>query len=290
MIEKLNMAVGNFVRKIRCLIDDERYVPLQYARKSESDEFALKIEKALERVMQKEKFSYKEGRVLLPPIYTVLISPSDETEWQGLKQKLLESRLRHFVKFRLRSISSDCTHFSGENELYIVTADKLEKGQIEVIHRWPESRPDVEVRVRSALGALSAREKSQNGTGAQATTLVLVDDEEVTRVRSRSMPFLVEVWRHGVLQEVLFARRDEIFVGRGSPSTTVDLPLSGDPEISRLQAILEKRGDSGFKIVVKGKNPVFINEKRVDFDQATTVTESDVIKMGSYSLKLKDVV
>src|SRR5207249_6720097 len=62
---------------------------------------------------------------------------------------------------------------------------------------------------------------------------------EVTRVRARPVElYAVEVWRGGVRQTVVPIGKTEITIGRGSKSTTVDLPIKGDPEVGRIHAVL----------------------------------------------------
>src|SRR5207237_10100936 len=52
--------------------------------------------------------------------------------------------------------------------------------------------------------------------------------------------YSVEIWRGGVRQTVVPVSKPEITIGRGSKSVSVDLPIKGDPEVSRVHAVLTR--------------------------------------------------
>ena len=49
--------------------------------------------------------------------------------------------------------------------------------------------------------------------------------------------YSVEIWRSGVREAVVPIMKNEITIGRGSRSISVDLPIKGDPEVSRVHAV-----------------------------------------------------
>ena len=56
----------------------------------------------------------------------------------------------------------------------------------------------------------------------------------MTHVQKRTAElYRLEIWRGGVRQNVVPIFQNEISIGRGSKSKPVDIPLAGDPEISR---------------------------------------------------------
>jgi FHA domain len=290
---KLKRTIGEAFARIRCAIDDERYLPRQYRTKSESDEFALRIEREIELLMQKERFSYKDGKILLPTSYTVVISAADELAWRGVKRKVLESRLKRFIRDRLRSISSGCTYVFGDDELIMEIGRELKKGEIKVNHRWAEAEMPVDVIVRTISNDRTGPDRTlamvQNLSGD--TTLVRdVVDDEITRVRLPHRRFCLEIWRDGICQNVVPVDRSDLLVGRGSVNKPVDVWLSGDPDISRLHAVLKSRRGVDFEVIANGKNPIFVNEKMLNSGESLPVSSSEIIRIGSYALRLKSAV
>jgi hypothetical protein len=65
------------------------------------------------------------------------------------------------------------------------------------------------------------------------------EGSDITVVRPRVVElYSIELWREGVRQTVVPITKPEITIGRGSKSVEVDLPLKGDPEISRVHCTL----------------------------------------------------
>ena len=61
----------------------------------------------------------------------------------------------------------------------------------------------------------------------------------MTHVKNaRTELYQLEIWRGGVRQTVVPVYQNEISIGRGSKSKPVDIPLAGDPEISRRHVTL----------------------------------------------------
>ena len=65
--------------------------------------------------------------------------------------------------------------------------------------------------------------------------------------------------------------KPEITIGRGSRSITVDLPLKGDPEISRVHATLTREDDGRYWLVSKGRNPTLVAGRELPREQRTEV-------------------
>jgi len=114
------------------------------------------------------------------------------------------------------------------------------------------------------------------------------DAEEMTHVQKRQAPELyrLEIWRGGVRQSVIPIYQNEISIGRGSKSQPVDVPLSGDPEISRrhLNLIFS---DGSFSVVNEGRNPAVINEYELPKGQKFPVSAGVPIAVCSYVLRIQ---
>src|SRR5439155_1214133 len=80
--------------------------------------------------------------------------------------------------------------------------------------------------------------------------------DEITVVRPRVVDlYSIELWREGVRQSVIKITKPEITIGRGSRSVAVDVPLKGDPEISRVHATLTLDDQGRYWLMPKGRNP-----------------------------------
>jgi pSer/pThr/pTyr-binding forkhead associated (FHA) protein len=123
-----------------------------------------------------------------------------------------------------------------------------------------------------------------DATGAQTGQ----SEEDSTVVRPRvSVLFNVEIWRGGVRQSVVPISKPEITIGRGSRSVTVDLPLKGDPEVSRIHAILTRDDDGQFWVTPKGRNLTLLNGQELPRDQRTQVTPDSKIEICSFNLRVQ---
>ena len=57
--------------------------------------------------------------------------------------------------------------------------------------------------------------------------------------------------------------KNEITIGRGSRSISVDLPIKGDPEVSRVHAVFSRDNEGRYWLVAKGRNPTLVNGKEL---------------------------
>jgi predicted component of type VI protein secretion system len=79
----------------------------------------------------------------------------------------------------------------------------------------------------------------------------------------------------------------EISVGRGSRSIAVDLPLKGDPEISRVHATLARDEGGAYWLTPKGRNPTLIGSREIPREERTQVQPDDKIQICSYVLRIQ---
>ncbi|HJU53755.1 MAG TPA: FHA domain-containing protein, partial [Pyrinomonadaceae bacterium] len=90
-----------------------------------------------------------------------------------------------------------------------------------------------------------------------------------------------------VRQTVVPVSKPEITIGRGSRSVSVDLPIKGDPEVSRIHATLERDEGGQFWFTPKGRNPTLINGHEVPREQRTPVSPDNKIEVCSYTLRIQ---
>jgi hypothetical protein len=67
----------------------------------------------------------------------------------------------------------------------------------------------------------------------------------------------------------------------------VDLPLKGDPEISRVHATLIFDDQSRFWITSKGRNPTLVSGKELPREERTLVQPDEKIGICSFTLRIQ---
>jgi len=114
------------------------------------------------------------------------------------------------------------------------------------------------------------------------------EEEEMTRVKTRMTElYKLEIWRGGVRQNVVPIYQNEVVVGRGSKSKPVDIPLSGDVEISRRHLTLATDGLGNFWAVNEGKNPAAIDNYELPAGQRIQLTPGVPLNICSYMLRIQ---
>ena len=113
-------------------------------------------------------------------------------------------------------------------------------------------------------------------------------ESEQTVVRAKAVPlYSVEVWRDGVREAVVPILKNEITIGRGSRSVSVDLPIKGDPEVSRVHATLSRDNEGRFWVVAKGRNPTLVNGRELSRDQASEVFADQKISICNFIIRIQ---
>jgi hypothetical protein len=114
------------------------------------------------------------------------------------------------------------------------------------------------------------------------------DPEEMTHVQKRSNElYRLEIWRGGVRQTVVPIFQNEISIGRGSKSKPVDIPLAGDPEISRRHLTLVADGSGNYWVINEGRNAAMVNNYELPANQKINVATGSPIIVCSYTLRIQ---
>jgi hypothetical protein len=116
------------------------------------------------------------------------------------------------------------------------------------------------------------------------------ETEEATRVQKRGGGgeiYRLEIWRGGVRQNVVPVFQTEISIGRGSRSKPVDIPLVGDPEISRRHLTISTDGMGNFWLLNEGRNAPTVNNYEVPMGQKINLTVGVPIFICSYLLRVQ---
>lgn len=312
------------------LVLEEAARDAQVKPRSKSEEFIVKIARAVEEVMQNEMVPLPQGTTIIPSEYTIFLSEEDDREWQGVKRRGLEQGLYHILAERAKEIAGKKKLETKSFTIELRVDGTLEKENIRVQHSWedsasnktsilsrPKNIPPLAPKVKAAETeppylppqaryTPPGRPTSPNFTEApptapgqqastdppvnihQATPIPAEEAEEMTHVHSRvSEMFKLEIWRGGVRQNVIPVYQKEITIGRGSKSKPVDIPLSGDVEISRRHALLGTDGIGNYWIVNEGRNPAMISNYELPAGQRVTVTPGIPITICSYMLRVQ---
>ena len=258
-----------------------------------SEEFLVKIAREVEAVMQREMFTPPGGPTYIPREYIVYLSNDDDKDWQGDKRRGLEQGLFHVLSERARELAGSVQLQTKSFAIELRVDGTLNKNEFRVQPVWDEAEAGhTMVTVRPAtVGSVSLSAPSATAPG-DIDTSQPGDGEseggEITVVRPRVVElYTMELWREGVRQSVVPITKAEITIGRGSRSVSVDLPLKGDPEISRVHATLTFDDQGRYWITPKGRNPTLISGKELPREQRTVVQPDEKIGICSYTLRIQ---
>jgi FHA domain-containing protein len=262
------------------------------------EEFLVKIAREVEAVMQREMFTPPGGPTYIPREYVVYLSNEDDKDWQGDKRRGLEQGLFHVLSERAKELSGSTQLAAKSFAVELRVDGTLEKGQFRVQGVWDETESG-HTQVTARLSPTSSSvQSSQPGINLSDTIRERADGSrddseggelgEQTVVRRR-IPELysIEVWKDGVREAVIPINKPEITIGRGSRSITVDLPLKGDPEISRVHAILTRENDGRYWIVSKGRNPTLVAGREIPREERTEVQPDQKIAICNFTLRIQ---
>src|SRR5215831_2369859 len=257
------------------------------------EEFLVKIAREVEACMQREMFTPPGGPTYIPREYIVYLSNDDDKDWQGDKRRGLEQGLFHVLSERARELAGAVQLQTKSFAIELRVDGTLNKGEFRVQPVWDETE--------TGHTMVTARPATTSTSAAPVPATTAIDGEaapeledtgaggaEETVVRPRVVElYAIEVWRDGVRQNVIKITKPEITIGRGSRTIAVDLPLRGDPEISRVHAILMFDDQGRYWLTAKGRNPTLITSREIPRDQRTIVQPDEKIGICSFTLRIQ---
>ena len=256
------------------------------------EEFLVKIAREVEAVMQREMITPPGGPTYIPREYIVYLSNDDDKEWQGDKRRALEQGLFHVLSDRARELAGSVQLQTKSFAIELRVDGTLNKGEFRVQPVWDETeaghtmvtvRPAAMTSSSSAPATVAVEAAPEDTGGVGGTT-----EGEVTVVRPRVVDlYSIEIWREGMRQAVMKITKPEITIGRGSRTVAVDLPLKGDPEISRVHAALVFDDQGRYWLTSKGRNPTLISGKEIEREQRTQVQPDEKIGICSFTLRIQ---
>jgi hypothetical protein len=259
------------------------------------EDFLVKIAREVEAVMQREMFTPPGGPTYIPREYIVYLSNDDDKDWQGDKRRGLEQGLYHVLSERARELSGHTELAAKSFAVELRVDGTLEKGQFRVQGVWDETESghtQVTPRVSASQPTASAgvnlgdtvRERA-DGSSTQ-TGAGEMSEQTVVRPRVKEL-YTVEIWKDGVRESVVPITKSEVTIGRGSRTITVDLPLKGDPEVSRVHAILTRENDGRYWLVSKGRNPTTVGGRDLPREERTEVMPDQKIAICNFIVRIQ---
>ncbi|MEJ7700374.1 MAG: FhaA domain-containing protein [Pyrinomonadaceae bacterium] len=295
----------------------------QVQPRSRAEEFIVKIARAVEEVMQNELVPLPQGTAIIPTEYTIFLSELDDKEWQGVKRRGLEQGLYHILAERAKEIAGKKKLETQSFAVELRVDGTLEKGDVRVQHGWeddnsnktsilarpktmPSPQPTMPPQYQQPQPKMpDAVLQSPNFVQNQAVaagdlpqTIRQIEmprlpnfqneeKEEITEVQKRKIElYRLEIWQNGVRQNVIPVYKDEISIGRGSKSKSVDIVLAGDPEISRRHLSLY-HSDGNFWVTNEGRNSAVVNNYELPMGQRISVSSGTTITVCSYLLRIQ---
>lgn len=255
------------------------------------EEFLVKIAREVEAVMQREMFTPPGGITYIPREYVVYLSPDDDKDWQGDKRRGLEQGLFHVLSERAKELSGSTQLAAKSFAVELRVDGTLDKGQFRVQGVWDETESGhTQVTARPTPQAPpinfndTIRERADGSTDQSEPA----EGNEQTVVRPRIQElYSVEIWKDGVREAVVPITKQEVTIGRGSRSITVDLPLKGDPEVSRVHAVLTRENDGRYWLVSKGRNPTLVGGRELPRDERSEVKPDQKIAICNFIIRIQ---
>ncbi len=259
------------------------------------EEFLVKIAREVEAVMQREMFTPPGGPTYIPREYIVYLSNEDDKDWQGDKRRGLEQGLFHVLSERARELSGHTDLAVKSFAVELRVDGTLEKGQFRVQGVWDETEsghtqvtPRVSAQQPAASAGVNLGDTVRERADGSSTETDAGEQSEQTVVRRRIKElYTVEVWKDGVRESVVPITKNEITIGRGSRTITVDLPLKGDPEVSRVHAILTRENDGRYWLVSKGRNPTTVADRDLPREERTEVMPDQKIAICNFIIRIQ---
>jgi len=214
------------------------------------EEFLVKIAREVEAAMQREMFTPPGGPTYIPREYIVYLSPEDDKDWQGDKRRGLEQGLFHVLSERARELSGTTQLAVKSFAVELRVDGTLNKGEFRVQAVWDETESG-HTMVTPRVGQTQSdnQQFNPNDTVVERAGDVSSESEQtVVRAKAAAL-YSVEVWRDGVREAVVPITKNEITIGRGSRSISVDLPIKGDPEVSRVHAVMSRDNEGRYWLV-----------------------------------------
>jgi hypothetical protein len=250
------------------------------------EEFLVKIAREVEAAMQREMFTPPGGPTYIPREYIVYLSADDDKDWQGDKRRGLELGLFHVLSERARELSGTTQLAVKSFAVELRVDGTLNKGEFRVQAVWDETESGHTMVTPRVSQSQSSQQFNPNDTILERAEDVGESEQTVVRPKTTAL-YSVEIWRDGVREAVIPISKNEITIGRGSRSISVDLPIKGDPEVSRVHAVMSRDNEGRYWLVAKGRNPTLVNGREIMREEPTEVAPDQKIAICNFVIRIQ---
>src|SRR4051812_27453088 len=250
------------------------------------EEFLVKVAREVEAVMQREMFTPPGGPTYIPREYIVYLSADDDKEWQGDKRRGLEQGLFHVLSERARELSGTTQLAVKSFAVELRVDGTLNKGEFRVQAVWDETESGHTMVTPRVDPSRTAPAFNPGDTVVEHASETSESEQTIVRPKATAL-YSVEIWRSGVREAVVPIMKSEITIGRGSRSISVDLPIKGDPEVSRVHAVLSRDNEGRYWLVAKGRNPTLVNGKELIREEPTEVAADQRIAICNFTIRIQ---
>jgi FHA domain/FhaA, N-terminal domain len=245
------------------------------------EEFLVKIAREVEAAMQREMFTPPGGPTYIPREYIVYLSNDDDKDWQGDKRRGLEQGLFHVLSERARELSGSTQLAAKSFAVELRVDGTLNKGEFRVQPVWDDAESG-QTMVTPRMGPLPPEAALPTAELPETTE----GEQTVVRARPVSL-YSLEIWRNGVREAVIPVTKPEVTIGRGSRTVAVDVPIKGDPEVSRIHALLSQDDQGRYWLVARGRNPTRIGGREVPREERVPVAPDERISICTFALRIQ---
>jgi hypothetical protein len=250
------------------------------------EEFLVKIAREVEAAMQREMFTPPGGPTYIPREYIVYLSAEDDKDWQGDKRRGLEQGLFHVLSERARELSGSTQLAVKSFAVELRVDGTLNKGEFRVQPVWDETESGHTMVTPRVDPSRSTANFNPNETIREFASDTSESEQTVVRPKAVAL-YSIEVWRDGVREAVVPVLKNEITIGRGSRSVSVDLPIKGDPEVSRVHCVLSRDNQGRFWLVPKGRNATVVNGRELIREEPTEILPDQKISICNFILRIQ---
>ena len=250
------------------------------------EEFLVKIAREVEAVMQQEMFTPPGGPTYIPREYVVYLSNEDDKEWQGDKRRGLEQGLFHVLSERAHELSGQTQLAAKSFAVELRVDGTLNKGEFRVQAVWDETESGHTMVTPRVDQTLPLTTMADMPLSSDTVSEVTEGEQTVVRARPTAL-YQIEVWRNSLRESVVPITKQEITIGRGSRTVSVDLPIKGDPEVSRVHATLSLDGEGRYWLVAKGRNATLVNGHELPRGEPVEVAADQKIAICGFVLRIQ---
>jgi hypothetical protein len=250
------------------------------------EEFLVKIAREVEAAMQREMFTPPGGPTYIPREYIVYLSAEDDKDWQGDKRRGLEQGLFHVLSERARELSGSTQLAVKSFAVELRVDGTLNKGEFRVQPVWDETESGHTMVTPRVDSSRSTANFNPNETIREFASDTSESEQTIVRPKAVAL-YSIEVWRDGVREAVVPVLKNEITIGRGSRSVSVDLPIKGDPEVSRVHVVLSRDNEGRFWLVPKGRNATVVNGRELTREEPTEILPDQKISICNFVLRIQ---